>query len=160
MCEHYLIEFVHHRVMIILARLDTWPILVIYTRNPFYFGILYYVLSISEFPLFLLAPLFVRYLSLGHPRLSKVWSDENSTKMFSLYLKTYAKNTKIQIKKKPVFTGDFLWAYQNCLFINRYLKLNRYGQLFRCITFQIYVSIYINLKYYYLFNNNINDCLM
>lgn len=99
MYEHYLIEFVHHRV-IILARLDTWPILVIYTRSPFYFGILYYVLSISEFPFFLLAPLFVRYLSLGHPRVSKVWSDENSTKMFFLYLKTYAKNTKIQIKKK------------------------------------------------------------
>jgi len=50
-------------------------------------------------------------------------------------------------KKKPVATGDFKRACQRCLFINRYLKLNRYGQLVRCITFQIYEFIYINLKY-------------
>lgn len=129
MSEHYLIEFVHHLV-IILARLDTWPILVIYTRSPFYFGILYYVLSISEFPFFLLAPLFVRYLSLGHPRVSKVWSDGNSTKMFIPYLKIHAKNSKIRKKWKKK-TGSYRWFYirvcQCCLFINRYLKLNCYG---------------------------------
>lgn len=67
--------------------------------------------------LFLLAPLFVRYLSLGHPRVSKVWSDENSTKMFFLYLKTYAKNSKIQKKK---ITGSYRWFFtsMSTLFIH------------------------------------------
>lgn len=126
MSEHYLIEFVHHRV-IILARLDTWPILVIYTRSLFYFGILYYVLSISKFPFFLLAPLFVRYLSLGHPRVSKVWSDGNSTKMFFPYLKMYAKNLKNQIK----IIGNYRWSYtsMSTFFTRYYLILNFYGQL-------------------------------
>lgn len=79
------------------------------------------------FPFFFLGPSLYtsRYLSLGHPRVFKEWSDGNSTTNFFPYLYVYAKNSK----NHKIRTGDFSWTCQRPVCSLLLIILDCVGQL-------------------------------
>lgn len=113
MSEHYLIEIIQHRFgqvghMAYFSRLHKEAIL--------FWHIILWTIYNCVFPFFFLVPLYRKNICPWvHPRVSKVWSDGNSTENFFPYLNnTYAKNSKNQ----KICIQVIFHEYVNALFVH------------------------------------------